>query len=260
LLLCALAGASALALLWRRARQRHWSRVERADAAVDDTRILSRMLQSALLQPGAWSQTRELFHARALPLLGGGHLSLRGAVGLARARRLFVGRVGTPLVDAALRAGEHVLDAGHPDFGPVVRMLDGAVDLERLSALRPLAPAEVNAPELLALRDHVQGLLARAGLDDLPLHLVASAQAGSFSDVDLERLRLPVEGPWPRRYVAIDVNDRFWHACARLHVQAPARACYLVLHHLLRVSLFALPDEAELRRRLSRALLEEAAA
>lgn len=240
---------------WRRS----WFRTEQVARGADAERVLARMLQSALLHPGAWRAARDLYHAPTLPALDGEQLSLMQASARARSRRLFVGRRGSPLVDEALAAGELVLDATHPHFGPVVRMLDGAVDLDRLSALCPLAPEQILEPRLRALRDRVQRLLEGSGLGALPLHFVASTWAGSFSDVDLENLRLPRNSTWPRRYIAIDVEDRFWRACAQLAEHAPARACYLVLHHLLQASLFTLALEPELRRRISRALLLEMA-
>ncbi len=137
-----LASALALAalgcLLGLRHRRRERFRFEAVRE--EGTRILADMLRSAQAQPSAWRHAPSLWHARVLPLLGGGTLSLSRASSLAGRGALYSGRAGVRLAELVASKRLAVLDVDAPHYGGVIRSIPGGIDLERLESLAARAP------------------------------------------------------------------------------------------------------------------------
>lgn len=171
---------------------------------------LADMLLHSLLHPGVWGKDSGIRHFQVIPTIYGSAVSLRQAVAMGKQQRLFTLNSGHPLarflVQAKHSADVPVLDSGSHAFGPLIRLLPGAVHLERVLALKidrwgKNTPANREADALLASINALLSPLDR----QMPLILAAPGLDGDdLFDVDLSLLPSLEAWGMPNRFVAVN--------------------------------------------------------
>lgn len=177
---------------------------------------LADILLHFLLHPGVWGGGSEIRNYRVIPTIDGGAVSLRDAIELGRQQRLFTLGKMQPLaqylVQVQRSTGVPILDSDCTAFGPLIRILPGALHLERILALRleeGRKEANVNniANDLLGSVNQLLGKIIKG----MPGLLVAPGLHGEeIFDVDISGL--PDLGSWgmPRRFIAVNpFSQRF---------------------------------------------------
>ncbi|HOX43320.1 MAG TPA: transglutaminase domain-containing protein [Myxococcota bacterium] len=245
--LALLAGALlALSGLGQRGRLR-----ARADPAARRA-LLAGMAEDALRRPRAWRHVPGLWYRPFLPCLHGRSASLAQLVERIPAGRMFVGRAGDALAEAARRAGALVLDADDPCFGPLFGRTAGLRELAELALDRPLDEARPAEAALLAA---LAPALASSGAP--PCCLVEAGAERLCHDVDLSPLRPPPGSGWPRRFVALHRAHPFFQGLAGgLGQASPALAAAVLLDRLAEESSLLAAAAPALRRAVARAALE----
>ena len=221
--------------------------------------LLAKIALNATAQPGAWRDAGAIWSHRILPRHRGLRLSLKSAFACGRAARLFSGgKEGGDLVQAAVNAGNIVLDADDPAFGPVARQIPGIIDLDRVAALEPLV-REVGAyDEPDSLFAAANRLLAKAGAGDVRCILCPGLRALDYLDVNLETLKLPAAFPYPGRFIALRPDGKLASRCLAVFEDKPQLATYLLLEPLLAESVFFSRSSRIMRRKIAALLIREA--
>ena len=155
-----------------------------------------------------WRSTHSIWQRRILPTVSGVPLSVNRAIELAQEGRLWSTRRRSPLALAAVKAGSVVLDAGDAVFGDVISTLGRGTDLAALEGLRPVDPTDASRGQMggaQGLLRQVNHFLRQAG-SSVECRLCPGLDTVPVRDVDLSRLGLRKDAPWPRRFIAVNPN------------------------------------------------------
>ncbi|MCX4246284.1 transglutaminase domain-containing protein [Paraliomyxa miuraensis] len=208
---------------------------------LDHSADLSRLLQGALQQPGAFGAMSALLYRPLVPLVSDSAISLQRARELAAKGRLYRTHERSALAMRASRAGSVVLDTQSPEGQTVADAL-GAIDLDRWDArlggskTTPLLD-EVNR----TLRRRREGWSLRA----------ATEVSGRIAALDLDTLRVRMPGVHGSRVVLIDATCSWLLEAEARHAHAPRTAVFAVLDHVA--------DQLDLPEDRRAALLSEGA-
>ncbi len=153
----------------------------RRSIALDQAQDLSKLLQGAIQQPGAFRSMPAVFQRPLIPLASGKAISLDRAKAVASAGVLFRTAARSRLASEAIAGGAMVLDENDPEGRTVADAL-GAVDLDDWSAL-------ISSSRRLPLLDAINEYLDELGTR---WRLLASSRVrgGAIKSLDLGALRL----------------------------------------------------------------------
>jgi len=208
---------------------------------LDDSADLSRLLQGALQQPGAFGAMSALLYRPLVPLVGDRAISLQRARELSANGKLYRTEQRPPLAQRAARAGAAVLDAHCPEGRTVADAL-GAVDLDVWSArLRDAWTTPVI--------DEINALLEERN-ERWSLRVGASI-SGRIAALDLDALRVRPPGLHGSRVVMVDAACAWLSEAEARYPTAPRAAAFSVLDHVA--------DELDLPEERRAALLAEGA-
>lgn len=208
---------------------------------LDDSADLSRLLQGALQQPGAFGAMSALLYRPLVPLVSRGAISLQRARELAAKGRLYRTLGRPPLAMKASRAGSAVLDTRSPEGQTVADAL-GAVDLDHWDA-------RLAASWTTPLVDEVNQVLRRRR-ERWSLR-VAPEVSGRIAALDLDALRARLPGVHGSRVVVVDANCSWLVEAEARHAEAPHAAAFAVLDQVA--------DQLDLPEDRRAALLSEGA-
>ncbi len=153
----------------------------RRSIALDQAQDLSKLLQGAIQQPGAFRSMPAVFQRPLIPLASGRAISLDRAKAVASAGVLFRTAARSRLASEAIAGGAMVLDENDPEGRTVADAL-GAVDLDDWSAL---LTSSRGLPLLDAVNEYFDEMGTR-------WRLLASSRVrgGAIKSLDLAALRL----------------------------------------------------------------------
>lgn len=227
---------------------------------------LAAMVLHELLYPGSWGRDGRIRNFKLIPTINNkqGLVSLQQALNLGAHRKLYTladmstgnGNVGAiPGIDAFLahlkQAPVPILDSGNPAFAPLIKLLPGAVHLERIFALQVMVPGKVVQPvvstadlpmQLLAdVNQRLQSISRKIPLCVLGPGLVTS----DFLDVDLSELPSLEKWGIPKKFIAINPNSRRMKNLVRLYEENPRLAQFRLVIALIKESgLISYPSAA----------------
>jgi hypothetical protein len=223
---------------------------------------LAGMVLHDLLHPGAWGREQGIRNFKLIPTIDGKLVSLRQALKMAEKQRLFTVTRRNPLARSLVKAagrrgrGFCILDAGCAAFAPVVKLLPGAVHLEKIAALKPMGAEKIKNPAVRGLLEAVNGLLESRGGGMPPCLPAPGLYTGNFFDVDLSLL--PPLRHWeaPNRFIAINPNSSRIKRLADLFQKNPPLAQFRFIQALLKESNQASSPPGRILERISRHLLD----
>ncbi|MCP5105135.1 MAG: hypothetical protein GY950_17230, partial [bacterium] len=241
-----------LSLFYILLKRKPWDEVLEARGAGGVAANLAGMVLHALLHPNAWGSDANIRNVRIIPTITGAALSLRGALALSRAGKLFYIGKSNLLADdmRSWKLPVPIMEAGYPDFDPIIKALPEAVNLDGITALRAKMPEGADHGVLGKLLTAVNGLIS-------PPCLVAPGLVGDeFYDVDLSALISRSSYPgWeiPSRFIAVNPDGGRVRDLAVLFETNPELAQFRLIDILLKESLLiAGPAERVLQKTAKR--------
>jgi hypothetical protein len=174
---------------------------------------LAGMLLHELLHPGAWGRVSSLRDFKLIPTIAGKHgpVSLRQALTWGPQGKLFTLNLDTfngsgdpSLADSLKQSAVPILDATNPAFAPLIKILPGALHLERIFDLKPVTPEESNPQPIHRLAAAVNQRLRAVSKKNPPCLLAPGLGAADLYDVDLSALPSLREWGIPNRFIALN--------------------------------------------------------
>ena len=201
---------------------------------------LAGMALHALLHPGAWADNSNIRDIAIIPTIKGVSISLRRALKLSRSGKLFYIHHDNPLVDRLKESFSSfpipILESGHPAFDPIIRSLPEAVNLDRITGLKPVMPGKGDDSPLGRLLAAVNRLVS-------PPCLLAPGMARGKEDLlDVDLSHLPLPGSFfpgadiPTRFIAVNPNCAGLKELASLYKENPPLAQFRWVEMLLKES------------------------
>jgi hypothetical protein len=228
---------------------------------------LAGMVLHDLLHPGAWGHGSGFRRFEIIPTITGEYISLSEALRLAGRRRLFTlnpsHRLASSLVRECrrfcLRPRLAVLDAGNAAFARVVKLLPGAIHLEKVLALKPLTGEKIAEPPLRNLLNAVNGVLKKL-YPGIPSCMISPGlTSGDFLDADLSLLP---ERPFrevgiPHRFIAVNPGSERVKRLAGLFLKNPPVAQYRLIQAVVKESNLVPQPAGRVLEKVSRFLLKD---
>ena len=217
----------------------------------------------ALLHPGVWGRGSSIRNLQLIPTLNGHLVSLRQALKLGREQRLFTAAPANPLGPYLKKTSKSlpIIDSGNPAFAPLIKLLPGAVHLEKITGLRAVPPEKLpdtSMGQLLTAVNHrlqwekngakVPPLLLAPGLGD---------KDDSFFDVDLSPLPSLSLFKIPNRFIAVNPHRSQVKELAALFEKNPLLAQFRLIRSILKESKLVPYPSTGIIEEVSHRLLKE---
>lgn len=213
--------------------------VQRGDSG-EAGKTLAQMAVGALLRPGVWGRDNDIRYYRILgtlsptdePLRGGAappakNISIDKAMKLAKARKLLKSHRHNPLIEQFTGRGTAILDKDDLAFRPVINLLHGVIDLDRILSLEAIPPEKASHDKTARLLAGVNRLL-RDIRPGFPLcRWAPGLKNRDYLDVDL---------PGSVRYIAVNPADKQVRMLAWLYARNPQLAVFSLIKKLLQNS------------------------
>lgn len=222
---------------------------------------LAGMALHALLHPGAWADNSNIRDIAIIPTIKSVSISLRRALKLSRSGKLFFIHHDNPLVDRLKESSSSssipILESGHPAFDPIIKVLPEAVNLDRITGLKPEKPEKTDDLALGQLLAAVNRLVS-------PPCLLAPGMARGKEDLlDVDLSHLPFPGSFfpgadiPPRFIAVNPNGSRLKELAALYNENPPLAQFRWVEILLKESNLFPGPPARILEKVSLRLVKE---
>jgi len=212
---------------------------------------LAGMALHALLHPSAWGENTNIRNVKIIPTITGASISLHQALKLSKTGKLFYISQTNPLVRHLEKASVPILKTGLPAFDPLIKLLPGGVNLDRITALRAAVPEKADNPSMRQLLSGVNRLLS------LPSLVAPGLTAEDFFDVDLSPLPSFSVIGLPNQFIAVNPRSKQIQSILSLFEENPPLARFKLNKALLKESrLFSTSPDVILEK-VSRHLLKE---
>lgn len=203
---------------------------------------LAGMALHALLHPQAWGDDSNIRNVAIIPTILGVPISLRRALTLSKAGKLFFIGKTNPLADHLKKSSVPILQGGHAAFDPLIKALPEAVNLDHITGLRAVPPGASASADLLV----GELLTAVNRLVSPPCLTAPGLEKEAFADVDLSPLppsylrRMGL----PARFIAVNPNNGNVKILAALFEKNPQLAQFQLVKALLKESVL-IPGPAD---------------
>ena len=212
---------------------------------------LAGMALRALLHPNVWGENTNIRNVKMIPTITGASISLHQALKLSKTGKLFTISQTNPLVRHLEKASVPILKTGLPPFDPLIKLLPGGVNLDRITALRATVPEKADNPAMRQLLSGVNRLLS------LPSLVAPGLTAQDFFDVDLSPLPSFSRIGLPTQFIAVNPRGKKIQPLLSLFKENPQLARFKLIKTLLKESkLFSTSPDVILEK-VSRHLLME---
>jgi hypothetical protein len=231
-------------------------RPDRPFKAEDMPRVkdnLAGMALHALLHPRAWGENTNIRNVKIIPTITGAPLSLHQALKLSKTGRLFYISQTNPLVRHLEKASVPILKTGHPAFDPLIKLLPGGINLDRITALRAVVPEKADNSLMGQLLSGVSRLLS------LPCLVAPGLLTEDFFDVDLTPLP-SLSGSVigiPSQFIAVNPGSNQIQSILSLFKENPQLAQFKLVNILLKESGLFPTSHHLILEKVSRHLLKE---
>lgn len=220
---------------------------------------LAGMALHALTHPHAWGDDAAIRSVAILPTISGSNTSLHHALKLAKQGKLFYTSRNNPLVRHLQNGGSPgglgrrptILEKGHGSYDRLLRLIPGAVSLDRVISFKAVTPGQMADMDLGKLLGAVNRRL------NVPCLPAPGLRTAEFFDVDLSPLPSLKDAGLPNRFIAVNPNGIRIKPLLELYKTNQPLALYKLAKELLKDSkLFDTPAEIILEK-LSMDLLEK---
>lgn len=213
-------------------------------------KIAAKMLMGALVQPEIWLRGSGLSSRRLLPVLGRGKkMSLDEAAGLGARGTLWYSTGKSQLARLSVARGARILDASDDAFGEIVSRIAKAVNLDRVSGLRPLYAESLPEEQISAGRliEELDRLVSLAGWPEGTVAVSPGLSGAMCRDVHLEGLGAAFDG-FPSTFIAVSPANSEVARRARLMEKRPGLAAFMLLDLVLPASEILAADRELIRK------------
>jgi hypothetical protein len=227
---------------------------------------LAGMVLHELLHPGTWGYDRGIRNFKLIPTITGERVSLRRALKLADQQKLFtIKRTDSMAQYLEKRANCRrisILDTGSPAFAPVVKLLPGAIHLDKVMVLQAVEPKELYDPRLGSLGPLVytvnQLFSSKTKSNKIPPCMLSPGLlTGDFLDIDLSRLPSLAKWGMPKRFIAVNPRSSRIDKLIRLFQRNPQLAQFRFIRAIIKESNLVPEPREVILERISRQLLKE---
>lgn len=225
-------------------------------------RDLAGMALHALLHPNQ-VHNEGIRDLKLIPTLNRSPISIREALTLSSEQKLFTAAAEDPvfafLESTSRSISIPLLDAGNRAFAPLIKLLPGAVHLEKIAEFKPVDPEKVEHSLQCELISRTNHFFRELGVPVPPCWLAKGTMREGFFDVDLSPLpRLP-RHLLPNRCIIVNPLSSRMTALTALYRKNPPLALLRFIQWLLKTSRLAPVPVQPLLRMVSQKLLKEAA-
>ncbi|MCU0288986.1 MAG: hypothetical protein MUF15_21650, partial [Acidobacteria bacterium] len=172
------------------------------------------------------------------PTIKGSSISLNRALKLSRKGKLFFIHHDNPIVDRLKESFTvfqiPILEAGHALFDPIIKILPEAINLDRVTELKPVMPKTTDNSPLEQLLTKVNQLISP------PCLLAPGMDQGKedIFDVDVSRLYSPgfffFAKSIPNRFIAVNPHSYRVKELLSLYKENPKLSLYRFVEMLLK--------------------------
>lgn len=217
----------------------------------------------ALLYPGTWGRSSSIRDLKLIPTINGRFVSLRQALKLGKEQELFTTGSTSPLAPYLRQTSKSlpILDSGNPAFAPLIRLLPGAVHLEKIVDLK-IIPMRKTAGRpvdrlLTAVNHRLKAGKNKTVIPPLLLAPGLCSQDEDFFDADLSPLPSLTVFGIPNRFIAVNPNSTRVKKLAALFQKNPPLSQFRLISAVLEESRLVPYPSTGLIEEVSRQLFKE---
>ncbi len=240
-----------------------------AEKSGDIKKNLAKIAIGAILQPRLWNDEAEILDYQIIPTVNGKTISINQAFERSRKGNLVVGSHSNPIARQLSRLGLKVLNQEDKAFGPLINLLPGTLNLDRIYSLESISPDQIRnnpvAGFLIEANKKIKSIQAglpvcmwSPGLIKPDYELIRFPVPGSVTYSIFKALRHPKNGlSLPIRFLAINPASHRIQYLTRLFSKNPSLALYKLINIILTESGFLPQKEQKIQKQCALNLLTE---